>query len=534
MTRLPRHDERGMSMSMAIFAMTMVAFLMLYVGSQALNSMYSARKKSENSVGMAAGDSAVEKIRTALQGGLIDEANDFQLDETALNLLVQEQDKTKVIPNSKAPGYASMVPVRLPDPGRLHFTVREEGSDSVGYWQVFDVLHPRFHSAAPNEVVFYVRAWATATTSDTITTKPRVFRVEYRPGWFSDFQSVTDAPFFIKDNVNVTISGPIHSNGYSVVDFLAMNDAGVTQRGIWFKDAPTCTAGAKFSTSQDTGIRVPGGKGCDSYTANAKKNARQLSLLGVQSTFQRIQNRCANGYGLVYCPTGAASYDVRLGNQSVRVNGRRYDLRNRPGSGSLVLLLDGDVVIHGALTMPSDRAGRVTIAARRRNATDRQPQVHLRGDISSVVGAQDPTKDTVGIINQGDIILDTPNYGSCMSRVNVAAISQSGSVTIPPEFVTLAPPAYRLDTLGCDGASVFYGSFAGHGQFIPSIKWPDIRGGGWTPTVGYSRPTFAYNPNLALNPAPYFPTATPWGVTKAKDANARCLVAPNAGDPRCE
>lgn len=520
-------------MSMAIFAMTMVAFLMLYVGSQALNSMYSARKKSDNTVGMAAGDSAIEKIRTALQGGLIDEANDFQLDETSLNLLVKEQDRTKVIPNSQAPGYASMKPVRLPNPARLHFTVREQGSDSVGYWQVYDVLTPRYHRAAPSEVVIYVRAWATATTSDTITTKPRIFRVEYRPGWFSDYQSVTDAPFFIKDNANVRIGGPIHSNGYSVVDFLAMDDNRVTQRGIWFKDAPTCLPGAKFSTSQDAGIRVPGGS-CSSYASNAKQNARQLSLLGVQSTFQRIQNRCGNGYGLVYCPSGAPSYDVRLGYQSVRVNGTNYALRMRPDSGSLVLLLDGDVVIHGKLTMLGSRAGRVTIAARRRNATDRQPQVHLRGDLGSVVGAADPSKDTVGIINQGDIILDTPNYGGCMSRVNVAAISQSGSVTIPPEFVTLAPPPYNLSSLGCDNPSVFFGSFAAHGQFVPSIKWPDIRSGAWTPTVGYSRPTFSYNPNLSLNPAPFFPTATPWGVTKAKDANARCLVAPYAGDPRCE
>ena len=533
MNRQTRHDERAMSMSMAIFAMTMVAFLMLYVGSQALNSMYAARKKSDGSVGMAAGDSGVEKVRTALQGGLIDEANDFQLDEKALNLLVQEQERTKVIPNAQAPGYATMVPARLPSPGRLHFTVREEASDSVGYWQVFDVISPRYHRAAPNEVVIYIRAWATATTSDTITTKPRIFRVEYRPGWFSDFQSVTDAPFFMKDNSNVTISGPIHSNGYSVVDFLAWDDNNVTQRGIWLKNAPTCLEGAKFSTSQDAGIVVPGGS-CSGYVAKAKKKARQLSLLGVQSTFQRIQNRCNNGYGLVFCPQGAASYDVRLGNQSVRVNGVTYPLRVRPDSGSLVLLLDSDVVIHGALTMPNDRAGRVTIAARRRNATDRQPQVHLRGDLGPVVGAADPSKDTVGIINQGDIILDTPNYGSCMSRVNVAAISQSGSVTIPPEFVTLAPPAYDLASLGCDNQSVFFGSFAAHGQFVPSIKWPDVRTGNWTATVGYSRPNFAYNPNLSSNPAPFFPTATPWGVTKAKDANSRCLVAPNAGDPRCE
>lgn len=522
-----------MSISMAILAMTMVSFIMLYVGTQALNSMYVARKKSDNSVGMAAGDSAIEKLRVALQAGLANEVTDYELTKPALDRLVSRQPGASVIPNDSAPGYAAMAPVRLAD-ARLHYTVREQGTDTVGYWQVFDIIRPRYHRSAPNDVVYYIRAWATGRTSTNITTKPRIFRVEFRPGWFSDYQSVTDAPFFIKDNQNVTVDGPIHSNGYEVVNWLALDDSGASRRGIYFKDAPTCTARAQFTTSQDQGISVPGGSCADARDAG-RRDARQISLLGVQDTYEKIRAYCPGGGGLVFCRNDAATYDVRLGNQSVRVNNTTYGLRNRDDSGSLVLLLDGDVILRGALTMPANRAGRVTIAVRRRTVTDRQPQVHLRGCEGCVVGAATPGKDTVAVITQGDVILDTRNYGGgCLSRVNLAAISQAGAVTVPPEFVTLAPPAYDLDNLDCPGETRFRGSFSAHGQFVPSIKWPDIRTGGWTGTVGYSRPVFSYNRNLFTNPPPFFPLATPWGVTKAKDANDRCLVPPNAGDPTCE
>ncbi|MCW2923065.1 MAG: hypothetical protein JWM98_469 [Thermoleophilia bacterium] len=526
-----RQGERGITIAMAVLALTIISLLMLYIGTQTLNSMFTARKKQERSVGMAAGDSAVEKYRAALQAHLADEANGFQLDAAALRALVDQQPGADVVANGQTSVAAHLTPVRVP--ASSQFTVKEPGTDSIGWWQVYDVLPPRYaspaHGGTPSDLVVYIRAWATDKGgSGAVVTKPRIFRVEYRPGYFSDYESVTDAPFIVRDNPSYTINGPIHSNGYQITDWLTMG-GGTTHRGIWFEKAPTCTPKARFSTSQGAPISVPG---CPA-AAGAQTSARQISLLGVQDAFDHMNRRCG---AYVVCVTGAAPYDVVLGAGSVRVNGRSYGLVGGPDSGSLAVLLDGDVTVRGALSYQPGKAGRVTIATRRRTVTDRNPRVHLRG--GGTVGGATRDLDTVGIISQGDVVLDGPAPAGpsypCMSNINVAAIAQAGSVTVSPEFVTLAPPAVALGGRECSGAVRFHGAFAGHGQFLASIKWPDIVNGGVTPSVGYSNPALDYNDNLYLNPPPFFPAATPWSMTRVKDADTKCLIGPEAGNPACE
>jgi hypothetical protein len=251
--------------------------------------------------------------------------------------------------------------------------------------------------------------------------------------------------------------------------------------------------------------------------------------------YRAIDDRC--GRPGVLCPSGSSSYDVSLGRDAVVVNGHSYALYSNPAitpdSETLTVLLDGDVNLTGALyTSNPARVARVTIATRRRASSDRQPQVYVYGSGSGIVGARDAAKDVVGIVTQGDVVLaPAPN---CFRQLNVAAIAQSGSITVPPEFVTLAPPSVNLNGRACGGTTSFFGSFSGHGQFVASIRWPDVRTGNLTPAVGYTAPYLRYNRNLFLVPPPYFPTALPWAVSKVKDADKRCLVAPNAGDPSCE
>jgi hypothetical protein len=539
MMRIPRrHREAGMSISMAVLALTIVAMIMLYVGTQTLNSLVTARTKQDRSVGMAAGDSAIEKYRAALHQRLADESNNFILDEAALNLLVREQAGTRVVSNQTTSVAAGMRDVSARIPLTARFTVVEDGTDSTGYWQVYDVLQPRYYDnpaggRPASDLIVYIRAWATEKGGTTITTKPRIFRVEYRPGYFSDYQSVTDAPFFVRDNPTYTINGPVHSNGYTFVDWLARDAAGTSHTGIWFERAPACGAQAKFSTSQDAPIVVPGGS-CAAARASARRSARQISLLGTEDTFAKMQSRC--GAAIMQCRTGGGTYVVRLGASSVSISSSLgnevINLVPGPDSDSLALLLDGDVRLSGALSVGPGRAGRVTIATRRRTTSDRRPQVYLQATSGGVVGAADPNHSSVGVITQGDVVLDTPPIG-CLQRVNLAAISSAGSVTIPPELVTIAPPTIDLAAKAC-GRLVLDGSFSAHGQLITSIRWPDVRTGGWTATAGYPEPTLQYNRNLFLTPPPFFPTATPWSVTKVKDANDSCLIGPSSGDPRCE
>lgn len=517
---------------MAVLAITIVAMIMLFVGTQTMSSIFTTRQKQERSVGMAAGDSGIEKYRAALQARLVDESNGWQLDQAALARLVDGQTGATVVSNAATSDAAGMVPALVP--AQYRFSVREVGTDSIGYWQVFNVIPPRYlttPSSPASNLVVYLRAWATSTTNETITTQPRIFRVEYRPTYMSDYQMVTDAPIFVRDNPGWVIDGPIHSNGYSVTDWLARDPSGTTRSGIWFERAPTCTANANFSTSQDAPIAVPAGSGCGPAVGAAEKHARQVSLLGVEDTYRYMEARC--GTAVVRCFTTGGPYVVRLGNSTISVNGVGIPLAAAADSGSMSVLLDGHTTVMGALTMPGNRAGRVTIAVRRRSTADRQPRVTLSPAGGTTVGAATPQKDTVGIVTQGDIVLDHAPNG-CLRGVNLAAISQSGSITLTPEFVTLAPPAVNLAGRECSAPVGLYGSFAGHGQLLASIVWPDVRTGGLTPRVGYTRPQLRYNRNLFRNPAPFFPTALPWGVAKVKDADRRCLSQPNAGDPRCE
>jgi hypothetical protein len=421
-----------------------------------------------------------------------------------------------------------MSPVLVDTPYR--FTVQETGTDSVGYWQVYNVIPPRYLNTSTTPatpLIIYVRAWATRPGSRAITTQPRVFRVEYRPSYISDYQSVTDAPFFMQRNAQFIIDGPIHSNGYLVNDWLVRDNAGVAQRGIWLENPSSCTSRASFSTSQGAGIHVPGAS-CNAAEGSGSKQARQISLLGIEDTYEYMQSRCSTPY--VRCFNGSGPYTVTLGNQKISVNGTDIPLVPGADSGTISVLLDDQTTVRGALRMPTGRAGRVTIAVRRRSSTDRQPQVILAGT-GGIVGAETPAKDTVAIVNQGDIVLEP--RPSCLRAVNLAAIAQAGAVTIAPEFVTLAAPSVNLHDRSCDQTTPFYGSFSGHGQFIPSISWPDVRTGKRTPFVGYTRPKLQYNRNLFLNPPPFFPTALPWSIATAKDANQRCLTPSLAGDPTC-
>lgn len=563
MRRRPAAAEHGMSVSMAVLALTIISMIMLYVGTQTMNSLLTSRTKQERTVGMAAGDSGIEKYRVALQHRLADESTRFQLDGDSLRLLVKEQQGAKVIDNSKLPASWGLQPALVP--AASQFTVKEPSANTYSYWQVFHVVPPRYDDRAgrAHDLVVYIRAWATSKSDQVLlTTKPRIFRVEYRPGFFSDYFSVTDAPFFVKDNPNYAINGPVHSNGYTVVDWLAKTDsfntASPTLQGIWFNQQATCRPGARFSISQGTtptrGIAVPG-PSCKKHVDDARTNARQVNLLGVEDSYRYMEARCGAG---VYCPNGAGPFAVTLGTNSVTVDNQTIPLGDArwiegPDSYTLSILVSGDVTLRGQIRVApggvvKDKVARVTIANRRVNPEDEPPHVFLEaGGPGAVIGAVRPpaksdastgeavTFDAVGIITQGNVVLGVPPASNCIGEVNVAAISQTGSVTIPAEFVTIAPPAISFQGRSCGEGTSLLGSFSAHGQFIASIVWPDVMNpGGELGPVGYERPELSYNRNLFVNPPPYFPTATPWAVTKVKDADTRCLVGTTAEDPTCE
>ena len=537
---------------MTVLGLTIVAMIMLIIGSQTMGSLFSSRQKQEKSTGMAAADSGIEMIRLALQSGLADETDGFALTREDLETLIANDPEStaEVIANSSA---WALTPALVTDPDQ-QFTVREAARDSYRYWQVFNVIPPRYAPGRSSNVVYFVRAWAMAKDEATMTTSPKVFRVEFRPGLFSDYQFVSDAPFWVYNNTSYVINGPIHSNGYdpdaAFVSYSPDDPLDPIQGHGIYVDAPrNCTGRARFSTSQGKPITVKGSDStCIEAAADGQTNARQVSLLGVNKVLERIRERC--GAIGVYCDPYKNSpqplTDIRLAGDQVQVDGATVAASRwqvTPGdSRALTILVAGDVRIRGSIdSSGSGEVLRVTIANMRHESLDRSPNVLLAADGGNkVVGVANGTgsgnndmRDSVGVITEGNIILPMPatGQGDCLRTVRMAAIASTGGVTIPPEWVLKdAPPVSTLDGWECNADLALEGSFATHGQFVASMGWGTSTG---KKDVGYPSVGMVYEQRLYSVPPPFYPTTLPWGITKVGDADSRCLVASERANPFC-
>lgn len=538
--RSPLQHESGSTLSMTMLAITIVAMIMLFVGAQTMSSIFTTKQKQERSTGMAAADSGIEKLRVALQSHLADEQDGYHLDLNDLNRLRDGQTGTEVIPNNDA-GWG-MSPVLVPR--QYQYTVVERTATSIGYWQVYNVIEPHYMQGRSSDLVIFIRAWATdaSSTNPRLTVRPKIFRAEFRPSYFSDYQFVSDAPFWVLDNSNYRISGPIHSNGYEADSTFAVTEqdnAPQFKHSIFFSRSPTCEPGAQFSSSRNKAMTVPG-RSCRTALRRAQSDAREINMLGVVQTFEQLGARCGPPSGGVLCVRNAATTRLRLLGNAVEINGVTYPAstwRQGPDSSSLSILTTGDLEVTGSLdSTGTDRVYRLTIANRRAGNVDRAPSIELHAGSTRRVGAVDPSRDSVGIITEGDIVLRMRDrngpQSDCLQQINVAAISASGSITLPPEWVTRFAPPTRLDNRDCSRPLRLRGSFASHGQFASSLSWKSEQGDVLGP-VGYTQIVMEYNKRFYDNPPPYYPTTLPWAMTTVREADARCLTTTTYMDPAC-
>lgn len=540
--------ERGSTMSMAMIALTIIAMIMLFVGTQTMSSIFIGKRKQATSLGMAAADSAVEMYRLSVQSSLADEYDGYQLSRADLERLLRSRPTgggaatgaTVISSSDNWERQRGLKPAQVPPDAR--FTVAERKSDGTySFWQVYQVVTPsRLPSdsvVGPAELTIFFRAWTADSPQSTNVSDPRLFRAEFRPSYFSDYQIVSNGPFVVDDNDDYDVNGPIHSNGY-VVQGVGRGD-GNALTGILFGTAPTCGSGAEFTTSRNAPIQVPGDS-CQSAPRN--RSARELSLLGVEQSYRWIEAECASA--AVLCldterPSLSRPYRILLATNGVVVNGTHVPLvRTARNSASLTVLASDEVVLGGTLSVTDPNlAGRVTIANRRRSGNERIPRIMLQATSSGAgIGSAQPGKDVVGLITQGDVVLGIPPARSCIGSLSLAAISGSGSITIPPEYSTFSPPPINLESgnYQCTGRLDVFGSYSMHASFVASMAWRTASGGR-TRSVGYPNVRLRYGDVFYRNTPPFFPQSLPWGVVKAKEANQSCLIAGTARmEPTCE
>lgn len=540
-----RRDETGTALIAALILMVVISGIIVNVSVSSMGAMDAAKRKTDQVVGMPVTDSGAHKYLKALDTGLTDESLSYNLNSAAMDEIAGGHVKAvgpadvgylrpsdvAAIPAFVAAGlHTTDASVR----GRNDWTVREPivharqaGSAAAkpagyGYWQIYAMHKPQFDGSAQggNLIVFF-RGWVT-DLNNRVTTEPRLVRVEYRPGRFSDYQMVADGPITLEHGAKVT--GPVHSNGYR--DTLL----GPSNRlGILIRSRAKCGDGASFSTRSGS-ITRHSSSNCKSTTRypGSINNGQSFSMLRIGDSVRALSSRC--GTAMVLCSGNfgdASTYFVRMqpgsattkGTITVKAGGVTRLSRSYGDGDSVAFLFPGNVRISG-----STRA-RVTIAAFNRDDDKRfsSPSIHLDGN-TTYTG---PT-GSLGLIAQGDVV---PNIESCrvgsasVKYVRAAIAAASGTFAFDPKYRFTTDPGVALPRcLGKGNALNYTGSIAGH--YGPYLRhhFGDDDDNDYV-DVGYQYRNYRYDDKLYHNPPPFYPTTGPWQIAHWKDANLDCVGA---------
>lgn len=530
-----------MAVPLAIILLLVCGGLAAAIGMAGMSSLASTRERADRAVGLPAADSAIAKYQYALQSDLIQEAEGYVLTRDAMEQLKSTERGDRVVPNSSLASLCSggqcgaLAQTRAPAGGQ--FTMVEPvGNGQMGYWQVFAVIPPDFGNPSVDpHVVVYFRAWV-SDAAGQVSTRPRMVRVEYRPGLFADYQIITDGPISIGSGAE--INGPVHSNGF--LDGFHKPPAAAPEARIWSADTARCVGQyGMLSTAQGT-IVAPG-------CARKRENTgAYVNFLKVEESFTRIEQQCGRAYA--WCsPPGRGPYLVELNGSRVQVRvladrdvfGAVPKVRSGQGAPlytvaslpqSYAMLFDDDVYVRGMVGTQN----RLTIATRMGTTTSGSgaADIHIIGDTA----ASDDPRSSLGLVAQGNIVYAIGQgegaevTNSCpVDLVRAAMIAESGSVTIPPVYTT---PTKQMNAPQCPALHV-QGSIASHHTPIMFWTWNETAAD--APWSGFQKRSYTWDERLRRNPPPFFPRSEAWQVVRWSDANDDCLRAELGGNikPEC-
>lgn len=507
------------------------AFVVGMLATDALQGVRTSQSGADRAAALPIADSAITKYLFELQSDMVTEGTDYVLNQEAMDSIASSTPNSTVIPNATLPGDATLRTVQgsVANYGGA-FTMREKSVSSqagqpqmYGYWQLYHVIRPDDYAVAgakatdDHSLIAYFRSW-TGDASNANVTKPRIVRAQFRPGFFSDYQLITDAP--IQYGAGASVSGPVHTNGYQI-------GSTALQAGIAVDVAAggslTCQGGASITAAKGSiGSSVP--NSCITAPSGRNPTGKVIDFLQAEESFTSIM-RDGDSSGprrtFVFPYDGTPS-TVTLAGSAVQVDGRA--VANINGRRPLALLFQGDVAVQGTIS------GRLTIAAQSFNEPGYPTPPAGAADIYLLNDTGIPTsgsgtnvqptnrgKDALGLIAEGNVYVPTKNSnGTCASMLSAAIIAVSGRVSLPVNETT------QIEQTGfrpCQNLLTVYGSMASH--MAPILQWKWGAGGGST---GYTQRTYSYNPFLKESPPPYFPRSSVWRVAGWKDANYDCLT----------
>jgi hypothetical protein len=544
--RAPRHQPRagdeGFAMPVAIMLGLIAVALMLAAGTYSLGRIDDHDRRRDRVVAMPVVDTAVTRIKFGLEQNLLAEHRDYVPTTAQLQQLVNGTE-------------ASIVPGSILNPpipaGMPNVTVLEPmGPHHAGYWHLLRVFAPAYGANDDQGVVVaYVRAWTAPRATPQLGSKPRMVRIELRPGRFADYQAVIDGPIVFGQGA--TLNGPIHSNGFNDerTNFLSLLSNATERVSTVDGASVSCTGAAQITTASGS-VDSASFPGCPVET----NTGRFVNLLAAEEAFTRIRKACAETVPNVRCfdetyegsnvPASLSQhspdlrgYRVHLSPDSVTVSGYEIDYVSEtpqpypvagagtistPPKSTTVLFFADNVIVSGTT------GARVTIAARKAG----EWSVNTASGSANIYVAGDTTYDgdgaVLGLLSQGGVILDAIKDGSgthaCISNLRAGVVAMAGTLTIDPRYTTRL---YQQGAPSC-GPIRIRGSLAAHRSPVLYWKWDNVAG-----HAGYSTRDYQWTDSLRRNPPPYFPTTDTWEARHVRPANLDCFSGGTITDQNC-
>ena len=499
-----RTEERGVALlaavAMLVFATFVITAIMVSARSSADLSRERIEQTTAEQLSRDAGSALTAAYSTLASG---------EFDGFIPSRAVLAQHAAKVGGSVVSNDTAHRVDSRVP--GRGRYTVRQPlPGNRTGYWQVYSVRLPTWGSTPSGRVQVFVRVWTRNRAG--IETQPAVYRLEFRPTWFADYQMLFDGPARVGPDAQ--IAGRVHSNGYATSYYGLLRSQAAQ---VLFEPGASCTATARVSTATGS-ISAPG-----SCRKRANTGIR-YNFLRARDAVARMRPLCTNASLRpsvnFACPSGTGTTSIVLSGTNVIVNGRPYSARvmgDRPGDKQgAVVIANGSVTVRGTL---GSNARATVFAASQSDSTSYGQYGAPSAWITSngVVGASDIKSSSFGLVVEGDVVLDERRASNVTYRG--AIVTMSGMLSSNPIWRTPVPTAG-----GRYGNSArVIGSIAGH--FPPQMINLDNRS-------GYANRRYVWLKSLYDNPPPLYPTAADWELTRFEPADLDCFQKSAGGSLR--
>ncbi|MCW2962346.1 MAG: hypothetical protein JWM25_1904 [Thermoleophilia bacterium] len=509
----PQPREEGAALLAAIAMLIFASLVIVGIVVGARTTSDASREKLDSSGAIQMARDAGAALSTAYSSLTAGEFDGYAPSQSVLAGHAQRMGGTIVANGSLPQALATVDTARVPASSR--YAVRQSLQDGrTGWWQVYSMKLPTWGTTPGGRVIAYVRVWTSPQGDDSKVTQPAMYRIEFRPQWFADYQMLFDGPARILDGA--TIAGPVHSNGYdnSYYDqYRSLVNAGQTIR---FEGTASCTNTARITVASGS---VVGNAQCQSQSRSAP-NVR-YSLLRARDAATRLRVICQgvpHAAVRMSCPAVTTPINVTLSGTQVQVQGQpTLDARvtgSRPSDNQgAVVIASGDVHVRGSLSANA-RALIITAANTTTGSygTGSAPSIWIKG--GGNVGSNPAASSSFGAVAEGDIIFD--ETAACGMTMRGALLAMSGMVSSHPTWRSPVPvPSGRT----CAQATI-RGSITGH---YPPLMYNQDN------AAGFQRRNYEWLPSLYDNPPPLYPTSADWETTQLEPANLDCFASAVGG-----